>query len=381
MIREQSTENTKILFILEYYHPHKGGVEYLFKNLTHLLAKRGYMVTVLTMRLKKTKKKEVMDGVNVVRIKTINRYLFSFLSFFKTIFIARDYDIIHTTTFNAAFPAWIASKFWRKPCVITIHEVWINKWFGLSGLSRLSASIHNFLEKMIYLIPFDQYIAVSNSTAGDLKEIRVPGEKIAVIYNGFDNNFFAPEHFDGLKVRKQYGLENAFIYFSWGRPGISKGHEYLLKAVPLITRKIPDAKLVLMLSDRNTYKKRYLYLTALIQKLNIRDNVILIEPLSHGDLGNHIKAADCVVIPSLAEGFGFSVLEACAIDKPLVASDTTSIPEVIYGKYVLVEPGNPEAIAEGICKVYQGDYQMSPLKIFSWEDNIRKHEELYRKLI
>jgi glycosyltransferase involved in cell wall biosynthesis len=69
------------------------------------------------------------------------------------------------------------------------------------------------------------------------------------------------------------------------------------------------------------------------------------------------------------------------MDTPVVASDTASIPEVISNKYVLVEPGNPGAIAEGVLKVYQGGYQESPLKTFPWEDNISKHEELYGELI
>jgi len=44
----------RICFILEYYHPHIGGVEYLFKNLIEGLSKRGFEVSVLTRRLKGT---------------------------------------------------------------------------------------------------------------------------------------------------------------------------------------------------------------------------------------------------------------------------------------------------------------------------------------
>ena len=57
-----------------------------------------------------------------------NRYLFSFLAIPKAIVEARKADIVHTTMFNGAFPAWIAIKLAGKKGIITIHEVWINKW-------------------------------------------------------------------------------------------------------------------------------------------------------------------------------------------------------------------------------------------------------------
>ncbi|HDY86820.1 MAG TPA: glycosyltransferase family 1 protein [bacterium] len=376
----QSSKKAKILFVLEYYPPHMGGVEYLFENLTQMLARRGHEITVLTRRLKGTKKDEVINGVHIIRIKTFNRYLYTFLAFFKAVIIAGKFDIIHTTTFNAAFPARLAAKFRKKPCVITVHEVWVNKWHSLTEFGPVSASIHNFLEKMIYLLSFDKYITVSHSSLTQLEANGIPVEKITMIYNGFDINSYDPEKFDGLKIRKQYEVENAFVIFSWGRPGVSKGHEYLLRAVPIILEKIPHAKLLLMLSNKGTYEKRYLLLTELINKLDISENVILIEPVPYGELWYRIKLADCVVVPSLTEGFGYTVVEACVMDTPVVASDTASIPEVISNKYVLVEPGNPGAIAEGVLKVSQKEYQTSPLKKFPWEENITKHEELYRTL-
>lgn len=371
----------KICFILEYYHPHIGGVEYLFKTLTEGLRKRGYEITVLTRRLKGTKGREFVDGVRVIRIRTLNRYAFTFFSIPWAIFLARGCDLIHTTTFNGAFPAWLAARFWNIPVIITIHEVWLNKWRVLTDMSRLSAMVHNILERMIYLLKFDFYIAVSHSTENQLMEAGIEKKRLKAVYNGFEHEYFSPERYDENIVRERYGLGDTFVCFSWGRPGVSKGHEYLIRAIPLIVKVIPHARFLLMLSGRESYKKRYRYLTGLIQKLGLDERVLLIDPVYRQELGHYLKAADCIIIPSIAEGFGYAVLEACSMGRPVVASNTTSIPEVIGGRYVLVEPKSPEAIAKGVESVYRGKYNTSELKIFPWDKTVSEYIGVYNSLL
>ena len=66
----------KVLFLLEYYEPHVGGVETLFKSLAVQLVKRGYQVTVLTNKYDSSlKSKEIIEGVEVIRYRFDNRYL------------------------------------------------------------------------------------------------------------------------------------------------------------------------------------------------------------------------------------------------------------------------------------------------------------------
>ena len=97
-------------------------------------------------------------------------------------------------------------------------------------------------------------------------------------------------------------------------------------------------------------------------------------------LGNYLKAADCIIVPSLSEGFGYVVLEACEMGKPVVATDNTSIPEVIWGNYVLVTPRDAKSIADGVLKAFKGKCVSSKKKVFSWKDNISRHEGIYKEL-
>src|SRR3989338_650345 len=146
----------RILIVIENYLPHIGGVKNVFRNLSEGLVKKGHEVDLITHQLKGAKRFEVINGVNVHRIPCFgSRYLFSFLSIPKVVKMARKADIIHTTTFNGAFPSWLASKITGKPCVITVHEVWITLWQKLGGMNFFSAGLHEIFERLIYTLHFN----------------------------------------------------------------------------------------------------------------------------------------------------------------------------------------------------------------------------------
>jgi glycosyltransferase involved in cell wall biosynthesis len=182
-----------------------------------------------------------------------------------------------------------------------------------------------------------------------------------VIYNGIDYELFNPSKADGTAVRAKFGIGNDFIYMYYGRAGISKGLEYLIQAVPLISKDIPNSRLLLILGDEP--KERRDHILEMISRLRIEKQMTLLRPVPKDELPNHIAAADCVVVPSLSEGFGFTAAEACAMERPVVATDVASLPEVVSGKYVLVNPRSPDEIAAAIGKVYHGRVEASPKRM------------------
>ena len=367
--------------MLEYYPPHIGGVEIVFKNLCEGLANRGENVTVVTSKLGNTKAFEIINGVRVHRVKAPQRgarYWFTFLSVPKVFTLAQKADLIHTTTYNGAFPAWLAAKLRGKRCIITVHEVFGSQWKHLTDLSSFWARLHQFLERLIISLPFDKYISVSQYTADCLKRFGVNQSKLGVIYNGIDYDLFSAGKADGETVRQELGLGDEFVYMSYGRPGISKGIEYLVQAVPLITERIPDSKLLLILA--NEPKDRYENIKKMIKSLIIEGKIILLSPVPRDRLPDYIAASQCVVTPSLSEGFGFSAAEACAMEKPVVATNVGSLPEVACGKYILVKQGNPEAIAKGVERIYKDEVENSDRKVFRWDECVEKYMQVYRRL-
>ena len=372
----------KILFVLENYLPHLGGVEVVFKNLCEGLVRQGFEVTILTHKIKGTASDEVLDGVKVHRVRSLgSRIMFSFCAIMPAFRYAKHADIIHTTAFNGAPPGWIAAKLRRKPVIIHVHEVWIGMWDKVTSMSWISAKIHNLLEKMIYLLPFTRYVCVSESTKRQLIRQNIQKEKVQVILNGYEEGFFDPKKYDGKKIRKGLDIDDKFVLFSWGRPGVSKGHDFAVLAMNVLKKTMPDARLVLMLGQKDKYKKRFDYLMDLIRKNDLERQVIVVPSAPYKELGNYLKAADCIIVPSLSEGFGYTTLEACEMNKPVIATDNASIPEVIWGKYILVPPRDPDAIAEAVIKAKEKKYLERKKRSFPWKSNIDDHIRMYKSLV
>ena len=370
----------RILFVIENYLPHIGGVEVVFKNLAEGLAKKNHDVTIVTQLQKGTKKRETIAGVKIIRVNSIHsRYVFSFVGIPTAIREARKADVIHTTTFNGAFPAWIASKLTSKKCVITVHEIWTDKWHEYTNMGPVEATLHNLLEKIIHLFSFDKYVAVSYSTRRQLLEAGKKLQDTITIYNAVDYKHFNHKKHSKKAIRQKHDVDDNFLVLTYGRPGPSKGIEYAIKSVPLIN--VPRLKYMFILSKNKQYVMRLRKLKRLIRKLNVQRKVILLEPVPHKELPKYVRAADCVVVPSLAEGFGYTAAEASALRVPVVASKTTSLPEVVSGKYLLVNPRSSEEIATAVERVYHKKYDKTPVKKFLLEKNIRSYLKVYRELL
>ncbi|HPQ45551.1 MAG TPA: glycosyltransferase family 4 protein [Syntrophales bacterium] len=382
MVQTNHHPKLTICFILEYYYPHVGGGEILFQKLAEGLVEEGHRCDVVTCRIPGTKRFEVVNGVHIHRVRVprcADRYWFTIMSIPLAWKIAKKADVVHTMTYNGAFPAWLIAKLHKKPVVISIFEVLGKKWMELN-FNFLSAILCRVIENTILHLTYNGYFCSSKSTFNCLTDWGIDSKKIYLAYPGIDYHLFTQKS-DGEArgIRRNLGIsDSSFLYVYYGRPGMVKGIEYLVRAVPIITKDISDSKLLLILSENPPTK--YREVINLVKTLKL-DNVILHGSLPREMLPYYIQAADCVVVPSLNEGFGFTCVEACTMQKPVVASNVGSIPEVIFGKYVLVPPRDSKALADGVIKIYRGDHEMGEQKMFLWKNTVQKHLTSYYDII
>ena len=367
----------KILLVCEHYYPFKGGAELLFQNLAEGFVQKGHTVTVLTQRLPNTKKEEYIHGVKICRLTSFSsRYLFTFVALPKALWLAKDHDVIQTTTFNGAFPAWVAGKILRKPVVLTVHEVWKGKWKEVTHFPRWKCLLHDLLERTLYILPFSRYICVSQSTE---KELHHQKNK-QTIYNGLDYQFWNSANIN-QQVVQDIKPAAKFLFFSWGRPGPSKGFEYLLQTIPAIKKEVPHAHFRLMLGSVHHYPKKYAELLALREQLQLQDCLEILPSLPPEQLRNHLAAADCVIVPSLAEGFGYAAAEAAAMDKPILSSNAGSLPEIVSGKHLFFEKKNIPDLVQKAILASKGKYHYTTKKEFPWEESVTGYLKIYQELL
>ncbi len=360
----------KILFVLENYYPHIGGVETLFKSLCESLAAKGNEVTVFTSRaIKSTARRERVNGVEIIRTSYKNRYLFTFVSIWSLLSLAKKVDHIHTTSYNAAIPARIVAWWHKKTISITFHEVWAKLWFELPYMSIVGAWLHFLFEQFVLRLDFDQFVAVSESTKNMLIKQGIKTQKITRIYNGIDYS-----EFEDIKTKAKDG----FRYCYFGRLGVSKGLDILLDAAPILESKIPNSKLLLIIPK--TPQKFYKRIKAKIRDQNLSDHVIEMNHLPFDQLLSEIKAVDVVVVPSYSEGFCFSAVETMAVGTPVVSSGRGALSEVISGKYISMESFTPKALAQAVLEAYKGNWQYRKPKKYRLGDTVKGYQALFDQL-
>jgi D-inositol-3-phosphate glycosyltransferase len=371
----------KVLLVLEYFWPQVGGVETLFLDLAAGLAAQGHQVTVLTTRLPGTLQAETHQGIEIRRIgnpERPSRYAFSLMATPLAIRLARKADLIHTTTYNAALPAWIAGKVTGRPVVITVHELIGATWHALPGVSWPEAAAFRMLELACVRLPFARSVAVSRATRNALRQAGVPDQRLSVVYNGVNLQGWAAEPEVVERVRAEHRSGNSPLVTFYGRPGVTKGVEVLIGAFAVLLQTRPDAKLLLILGQYPQGRRAMLEALA---KQTLGPAVQVLASVPRRELPSYLAASDCVAVPSLTEGFGFSAAEAALLGVPVVASDAGSLPEVLSGRFLLVAPGDAQALAAGLLRALSGELDSTPPRPFPASEMVSGYEEMYRRVL
>jgi len=371
----------KILFILDLYKPHIWWVEILFENIISRLEKQWHKIIILTSKFSKDLEdyKKYTNNVEIYRVGH-NRYDFMFYSIFKWIKIAKKCDLIHTTTYNSAISAWIIWKLSHKKIVLTVHEIFWKLWYKFLWWKWF---FFKKFEDLIFKFSFDKYLCVSNYTKNSIRlAYGLDDKKLLTVHNWIDYNIWDKNNYkkdDIEQIKKQYWLKDSFVGMYYGRPGISKGLEFYIQAIPYLIKKIPNFKAFLIVSKND--KKRVSYIEKLISGLNLEKYIIWTSWISYNKLWNYILACDIVVVPSLAEWFGFSAVETCSLNKNLVVSEIASLPEVVSWKINFSIPWDERSISQSILNFYNKKYLEIPSKKFYWDDNIEKTLKVYNELL
>jgi glycosyltransferase involved in cell wall biosynthesis len=183
-------------------------------------------------------------------------------------------------------------------------------------------------------------LADSQATADDLyRSYGVSSDKIRVVYPGINPLIVG----DIQTVRQKYNLpERYFLFIGTLQP--RKNIARLVEAFQQWQRRYPDDKAGLVLAGG----KGWLFDPGWVQGV---EGVHLTGYADDADKGALYAGALALVFPSLYEGFGFPVLEAMQCRTPVIASNASSLPELVGKAGLLVDPLNVNAIAEAMQQI------------------------------
>lgn len=273
-------------------------------------------------------------------------------------------------------------RFLKAPYVVTVHD--LIRYFDLQ---RHTPLIHhpNLRDRLYLGLDYggirhaSAVIAVSRTTKADLVgHLGVEESRVHVVYEGVDHRQFRP-----VNARP---FEFPYLLFV-GSEQPRKNLAALIDAFARLKRSgaHPDLRLVKVGAPGGRESDFRAKTERLVAQHGVGDSVILIDRVHPEVLPAYYAGAECTVMPSLYEGFGFPVLEAMACASPVVASSGGSLPEIAGDAAVLASPHDPEAIAAAIGKVVTDRVFREDLRIrgvqraaeFTWDRAARETQRVY----
>lgn len=395
-----------------------GGSETFVAETSCRLGEKGYRMEIYTSKALDNTGHALYRGIPIRRFSYFYPYiglskqaramldkkagnLFSF-SLMHALQKTKDVDVIHLDTGKrlGGIVRYCAREK-HIPYVISLHggnlavpkeeqETWTEptkgalEWGKLLGLWVGSRRVLSDAAAII-CVGKDEYEAMAR---------KFPDKKVEYLPNGVDIDRFA--NGDGPSFRTTHGIPlDRFVFLTVARLDVQKNQLGLVKQLPSMLKKVPNAHLVFL--GHITSKEYVATLAAEAKALGVEDRITLIGgiPYSSTELVDAYHSADCFVLPSLHEPFGMVVLEAWASQKPVAVSQRGGLASLVTeGKDGLFfDPEAPEGTESSISSVLctlatnpdlrtalgQGGLRTAT-ESYSWDSITSRLEAIYRSI-
>jgi glycosyltransferase involved in cell wall biosynthesis len=290
-------------------------------------------------------------------------------------------DLVHFPQFNVPLA-------YRKPFVVTIHDITAFRFPGHKMTSRL----RRYAFKRVFehaLRTSTSILTVSNYTKDEITRLYPKvSSKIEVTYLGVENEFFQKQKYDKIKeVQELFSITHPYLLYvgAWRNHknlvGLLTAFDYLKSVYEL------DLQLVVGGQEDPTYQEPRMRIEGF--DANTRDNIITPGFIDEDLMPALYQGAWGYVVPSFEEGFGLNGLEAMASGTPVIASQVASLPEIYQNAAIYFDPFSPEHLAEVIAGLmrnpgYQSDIVHrghAHVQHFSWDKTALLTLECYTQAL
>ena len=374
----------KILFVLTYYRPHWTGLTQYAARLAEGLAQKGHNVSVLCVQHQKDlPREEIIGGVNVTRLPFLFRFIRSLVAPLLPFKLWQQVSqneavVIYLPLLEVLIVALMVKLAGKK--LFLVHN-------GDLVLPEEGGFLNCLIEEIYYL-------ATSISTKlsdGIIVQTEDYSKNSKLLFRFKDKWRFVLPLYESLKTtkagigkfKKEHSLTGKKLIGFSGRFVEEKGVDYLLKAIPDVIAKIPDAHFVFAGGYKISYEKFWQRVKPLIKQNKGHITLLgLIEDLKK--LAVFYASLDVLAQPSRSDCFPSSLVEAVLSGIPVVCTNIPGARWVVKttGMGVLVEPQDPSALAGGIIEVLKNrEKYIKPekeiKKIFDYQRTINQYEKLF----
>jgi glycosyltransferase involved in cell wall biosynthesis len=351
--------------------PYGGISRYYYELIYRLQQKPGIHIQLDILSadnifLEQLKGKNFWNDLQFKGKKDLNRLLSNAYDSFAA--RMQPFDVFHPTYYSKTS----LNRKAGKPMVITIHDM-IDERFHQG-----QASYENIIAlRAKHISQANKIIAVSENTRNDLIELcGVDPNKIETIYHGNSFNVNI-DRFTQPKL-----IEQPYLLYT-GKRYAYKNFDCFLQSLIPIMKSSPD--LWLVCAGGGAFKKAELNQ---LNKLQLNHRVIY-QPIHNNEqLASLYNHAQCLVYPSLYEGFGLPIIEAFACGCPVITSMGSSTGEIAGDAAVLINPNNTDEMTQKINEVLYNESlqnQMVQLghnraHLFNWDKTANQTLKLYQAI-
>jgi len=272
---------------------------------------------------------------NIIKISESGTFDFSTVYQILKIIGKEKIDILHTHEVRSDILGLLCGKMKRIPVVVTLHG-----WIENDRKGKILTKLDKWLLRY-----FDHIVAVSDKMKKEVVGVGVNGKNVSVLYNALVIENYRRDPDDSI-FRKQFGIKDEmFLVGNIGRLSPEKGQADFIRAAAEVLKYCKNVKFALIGSGSDET-----YLRELADELNIRDSVIFTG--YRNDMLQVYNSLDLVVQSSRTEGMPNVILEALAMETPVIATDVGGTLEAIINNYtgILIRPGDPRELAEKIIE-------------------------------
>ncbi len=346
----------KILVALTYYRPHISGLTIYVQRLAEALADMGHSVTVLTSRYDAALSlNEDMDGVRVVRVPVAFRLSKGVVMprfGLEATRLVRSHDVLslHLPQFDAAGLA-LRGSLMGRPTVLTYHcDLKLPV-----GLVNRAANLTVGLANGVSAKFADRIVAYTMDYAENSPFLSRYLDKVQVIPPPVEVPPIEENELN--KFRDDHAIQTGPVIGMASRLAAEKGVEILLRALPVILERYPEARVMfagqyLNVLGEAEYATR---LEPLLSEFNSQWTFLGV--LRPREMAAFFRSCDVTVLPSLnsTESFGLVQIESMICGTPVVASDLPGVrqPVLTTGMGKISAIGDEEALAQAILEVLQ----------------------------
>jgi glycosyltransferase involved in cell wall biosynthesis len=287
-------------------------------------------------------------------------------------------------------PHYEAPRFLRCKSVITIHDcvhiLFPNYASSKSAYNQAKKATRRTIKNCSHIF------TVSEATQRDLARLfLVPEEKITVVYNAIDERAVLSDSPEELKrVLERYQIQDPFLLYA-GNIKPHKNIARIIEAFSVIKTELKDDEswknLKLIIIGDELSKHQFLRRTVI--RSGVQHDVRFFGFVPYETLKVFYKSAQIFVFPSLYEGFGLPPLEAMANGTPVLASNVSSLPEVLGDAALLINPENVFEISRGLKHLLFDSHLRAELiekgfeqvRRYSWRQSAELVWKTYKKVI